>query len=62
MILSENNKEFNRNGYLFAAPFKTILDPLQAKSPHGGVMFSHSAHLMQLCCDFSSLDWFVWQN
>jgi hypothetical protein len=31
---------------------KPALSPPQAKSPHGGVMCSHSAHLMQPCCDF----------
>ena len=29
------------------------------KSPHGGVMCSRSAHLMQLCCDFWSRT-YVW--
>ena len=39
---------------------KPALSPPQAKSPHGGVMCSHSAHLMQPCCDFKIQGTCLW--
>ena len=57
MIWSENKMPCAKNdliqmGLCLQLHLKPALSLPQAKSRHGGVMCSHSAHLMQPCCDF----------
>ena len=51
VIIVMKDRNVKRRVHNFGTSVKTIISLAQAKSPHGGVGFSRSAHLMQLRCD-----------